>query len=421
MARTLALTILLAAVLVAPASAAIRREGIAQHLRAFAAIGEQHADNRAATTPGDAATTTYLGATLGALGYDITFQTFSFAYFEERRPPVLGGLRHGRDFVTARQSGSGAGEGRVRRIRGAGGCRARDFRALRRGELASVVGGDCPLEHVAANAHRAGALAMLLEDTSRPLPFALRPVLRLPVLQVAARKLRSLARSGRPVAVSVDAFRERRTTRNVIAERGSGRRVVMAGGHLDSVPEGPGINDNGSGMAAVLEVAEQMAADPPRNTTVRFGFWNAEEWGLRGSTAYVRSLSRAQRRRIAGYVNLDMVGSPNAVQLVYGTRFLRRALHRAIGLAAPIVVGASSDHAPFVRAGIPAAGIYTGGTEIKRRDEQRRFGGRAGKPMDPCYHRACDTLANASTKWAVRAANATLRVLRRLATRRGAR
>lgn len=420
MARTLALTILLAAVLAAPAAAAVRREGIDEHLRALADIAAQNGNSRAAATPGDAATAEYLGATLGALGYDITFQTFDFAYFEERRPPVLGDLRHGRDFVTARQSGSGTGVGRVRSIRGSGGCRTRDFGALRRGELAAVVGGDCTLERVARNAERAGAAAMLLEDSSRPLPLALRPVLRLPVLQVERRRLHALARSGRPVEVSVDAFRERRTTRNVIAERGSGPRVVMAGAHHDSVPEGPGINDNGSGVAALLEIAEQLAASPPRGATIRLGFWAAEEWGLFGSRAYVRSLSRAQRRRIAGYLNVDMVASPNAVQLVYGTRWLRRELHKAVGLAA-VVTGGSSDDGPFATAGIPAAGIYTGATEIKRRDEERQFGGRARRPMDPCYHRACDAVQNANTRWATRAANATLRVLRRLATRRAAR
>ena len=420
MARTLALTILLVTALSAPAAAAVRREGVDEHLRALAAIAAEHGGNRSAATPGDTATAEYLGATLGALGYDITFQTFDFAYFEERRPPVLGDLRHGRDFVTARQSASGTAVGRIRTIRGADGCRTRDFRALRRGELAAVVGGDCTLERVARNARRAGAGAMLVQDARRPLPYALRPVLRLPVLQVDARRLRALARSGRPVEVSVDAIRERRTTRNVIAERGTGRRVVMAGGHLDTVPEGPGINDNGSGVAALLEIAEELATDPPPGARVRLGFWAAEEWGLLGSRAYVRSLSRAQRRRIAGYVNVDMVASPNAVQLVYGTRRLRRALHKAIGLAA-VVTGGSSDDGSFLDAGIPAAGIYTGGTEIKQRDEARQFGGRAGRPMDPCYHRACDTAANANTRWTVRAANAVLRVVRGLATRRAAR
>ena len=421
MARTLALTIGLLAALAVPASAAVQREGIAEHLRALAAIGEQNSSTRAATTPGDVATAEYLGAQLGRLGYDITFQTFSFAYFEERRPPVLGDLQPGRDFVTTRQSGSGTGEGRVRAIRGSGGCKRRDFRALRRGELAFVPGGNCSLERSAKLADRAGAAAMLLADARRPLPFALRPVLRLPVLQVHTPRARALIRSGRPVRVAVDAVRERRTTRNVIAERGSGRRVVMAGGHLDSVPEGPGINDNGSGIAAVLEIAEEMAKDPPANATLRFGFWNAEEWGLHGSTAYVRSLAPVQRRRIKAYVNLDMVGSPNAVPLVYGKRWLRRALHKAIGLAAVIVVGASSDHAPFVKAGIPAAGIYTGGTEVKTRKEARLFGGRGGKPMDPCYHRSCDALANANVRWTTRMANVTLRVLRRVATRPAAR
>ena len=419
MLRALVLALALTGALAASASAAVTREGIAQHLRALAAIADANGGNRAASTPGDTATADYLAAQLRESGYEVRLQTFDFAYFEERRPPVLGGLRPGTDFVTARQSAAGEGTGRVRLIRRPG-CRRSDFRPLRRGELALVRGGDCTLERVAAHAAAAGAVAMLLEDSARPLSFALRPVLKIPVLQVERRRARRLARSGRSIPVSVDSFRERRQTRNVIAELGTGKRVVMAGGHLDSVPESPGINDNGTGIAAIVELARELAANQPAGTTLRFGLWGAEEWGLRGSTAYVRSLTKAQRRRIAGYVNLDMIGSPNPVPLVYGTRSLRRELHRALGLAAVVNAG-SSDDAPFAKAGIPAAGVYTGGTEIKRRVEERLFGGRAGRPMDPCYHRACDALETANTRWAARVANATFRALRRFATRRGAR
>ena len=61
----------------------------------------------------------------------------------------------------------------------------------------------------------------------------------------------------------------------------------MAGAHLDSVPEGPGINDNGSGVAAVLETAVQLGNSPKVHNAVRFGFWGAEELGLIGSRNYV--------------------------------------------------------------------------------------------------------------------------------------
>ncbi len=106
-------------------------------------------------------------------------------------------------------------------------------------------------------------------------------------------------------------------TYNVLAETAGGdaNNVVMAGGHLDSVTAGPGINDNGSGSAALLETAIQMAKVTPRNK-VRFAWWSAEESSLIGSTRYVESLSQAEGDRIALYLNFDMVGSPNYVRFV---------------------------------------------------------------------------------------------------------
>ena len=111
-----------------------------------------------------------------------------------------------------------------------------------------------------------------------------------------------------------------RRSPNVIGETGAAgaRRVVMAGGHLDSVPQGPGLNDNGSGVAAMLEIAEELGGRRlPAGTALRFGFWGAEEIGLIGSRRYVEGLSRTERGRIAAYINLDMVGSPGAEPAVY--------------------------------------------------------------------------------------------------------
>ena len=111
---------------------------------------------------------------------------------------------------------------------------------------------------------------------------------------------------------------ETRTDVNVIAELPGKNddNVVMAGAHLDSVTAGPGINDNGSGSAALLETALMMAKLKPQNT-LRFAWWGAEEGGLIGSTAYVDGLSQAERDRIALYLNYDMVGSPNYIFMVY--------------------------------------------------------------------------------------------------------
>ena len=91
-----------------------------------------------------------------------------------------------------------------------------------------------------------------------------------------------------------------RTIDNVIAETTTGNddEVVMVGAHLDSVQAGPGINDNGSGAATILEVAENMRNVHPTNT-VRFALWGAEEDGLLGADHYVTSLDAEQARDIA--------------------------------------------------------------------------------------------------------------------------
>jgi Zn-dependent M28 family amino/carboxypeptidase len=177
------------------------------------------------------------------------------------------------------------------------------------------------------------------------------------------------------------------------------------------VREGPGINDNGSGVASVLALAERLRD----RRGLRFGFWGAEELGLYGSRAYVASLSRAERRRIAGYVNLDMVGSPNAVRYVYGSGAVRAALEQALqarGLSFDkISIVAASDHAPFERAGIPAAGLYSGGEERKTARQARAYGGQAGRPLDSCYHRRCDMLRRVDPKVLAQLADAAGRAL----------
>jgi aminopeptidase S len=163
----------------------------------------------------------------------------------------------------------------------------------------------------------------------------------------------------------------------VIAETGRAGRILMAGGHLDSVPAGPGLNDNGSGVAALLEIAEQVAGRRlPPDTSLRFAFWGAEEIGLVGSRRYVDRLPRAERERIEGYINLDMVGTPGAEPGVYDNDArIAAALRRHLGSDAPRErLGASSDHAPFRAAGIAVGGIFTG--------------------LDDCYHERCDTIGN---------------------------
>jgi aminopeptidase S len=198
------------------------------------------------------------------------------------------------------------------------------------------------------------------------------------------------------------------TSYNLVADwpGGDPEHVVMTGAHLDSVSTGPGINDNGTGSAAVLEAALAWAAsgNTPRNH-LRFAWWGAEEQGLLGSNHYMRNLPTADKDRIDLYLNFDMVGSPNPGYFVYddnpagnGARDAMTAYYTSKGIPWEYIdVQGRSDHASFRSYGIPTTGMYSGGETIKTSAQASKWGGTAGQAFDPCYHRACDTTANVST------------------------
>jgi aminopeptidase S len=204
--------------------------------------------------------------------------------------------------------------------------------------------------------------------------------------------------------------------RNVIAQTKTGDpdHVVMAGAHLDSVEDGPGMNDNASGSAAWLEIAVRMGGSPEVTNQVRMAWWGAEEIDFNGSTHYVETLSRADRRKIALYLNLDVVASPNVAYLVEGgvgrgdgagpdgsaevARVLAERLAATGVTPERMEYEYGSDYIPFIKAGIPAAGGFTGDDEVKTRKQAALWGGQAGAVCDPCYHESCDRLNNINEK-----------------------
>ncbi|MGQ0837984.1 M28 family metallopeptidase [Actinokineospora sp.] len=195
---------------------------------------------------------------------------------------------------------------------------------------------------------------------------------------------------------------------NLIADYPGGdpNSVLMAGAHLDSVTAGPGINDNGTGSAGLLEVALTVSSQNLQPTKhLRCGWWGAEELGLVGSTNYVNSLPTAEKAKIKGYLNFDMIGSPNPGYFVYdadgqpaGSLELQRALEEhfvTIGVPTEETsVGGRSDHAAFARAGIPIGGLFTGAEVGKSSAQAQKWGGTAGTAFDACYHRSCDRTTN---------------------------
>ncbi|UQA90974.1 M28 family metallopeptidase [Streptomyces halobius] len=193
---------------------------------------------------------------------------------------------------------------------------------------------------------------------------------------------------------------------NLIADWPGGKedQTVMAGAHLDSVGRGPGINDNGSGSAGVLEVALAVSREGLKPTKhLRFGWWGAEEYGLVGSRHYVNNLG-GDRSKIDSYLNFDMIGSPNPGYFVYDDDARLEKVFKDWYAAKNIVTeietegDGRSDHASFKDAGIPVGGLFTGAGYIKSQEQAKNWGGEAGRPFDPCYHQSCDSTKNIDDK-----------------------
>ncbi len=404
-------------------------EGVREHQAALQAIADANGGIRTSGTPGFDASKDYVVDKMEAAGYDVTVQEFQFQTFialspsilEQVAPPPAGPIANS---IMA-YSGSGDVTAPVTVLAAppadaTPGCEAADFAGFPAGNIALIRRGACTFALKATNAYNAGASGVVIYNN---IPGVLNGTLGngftlnigvTSVTDVVGQQL--AATPGLVLRLKTDTFRGIATTYNVLAEspEGDPNNVVMAGAHLDSVNEGPGIQDNGSGSAAILEVAEQMAKVKPLNK-VRFAWWGAEEASLVGSTYYVANLSQAERDKIALYLNFDMIGSPNHVFFIYdgdnsdgvgnpagpaGSAEIEKLFEAYFNAAGEPFKGTDfsgrSDYGPFIAAGvdIPAGGLFTGAEGIKTAEEAATWGGTAGMAYDPCYHQACDTYAN---------------------------
>jgi Zn-dependent M28 family amino/carboxypeptidase len=371
-------------------------DNVLGHLTAFQAIADSNGGSRVAGQPGHDASARYVASRLREAGYTVDLQPFTFDFYREIAPAALEGRSRFRGVSAMRFSGSGDVTARPQR---AGlGCAAGDYRRFVKGRIAVVERGSCAFAVKAREAVAAGAAALVVVNQKGPFKGNANRPQPIPVLAVG-RKAGARAARLRRVRVVTKTESGTRSTYNVIAERAAARpggKVVMAGAHLDSRPEGPGINDNGSGSAAILELALRMAHER-LPTAVRFAWWSAEEEGLFGSKHYVAKLTPEERQNIEVYLNFDMIASRNHTYGVYkgaGERFFARYFSRRRLPYHVTDLNGASDYAPFSAADIAVGGLFTGGREAKTKAESVLYGGTAGQPKDACYHKACDTLAN---------------------------
>jgi Zn-dependent M28 family amino/carboxypeptidase len=421
---------------------AVTTAGVMEHLEALQGIADANNGTRASGTPGYAASKDYVVQKLRAAGYRPDVQEFDFPFYRQLEPatfeqvtPVPTSYADGEDFALMTYSGSGDVTAPVQAVDlnlgdlagSTSGCEASDFEGFTAGNIALVRRGTCTFATKVVNAQDAGASAVIVMNTGTAGAtdaFAGTlgaPVGTVPSLGTSFEIGQALA-EGATAHVAASTESEIRQTWNVHADSKTGAqaRMVQAGAHLDSVVPGPGINDNGSGSAALLEVAEQMANVRTANR-VRYSWWGAEELGLLGSEHYIDDLAEnhpSKLRKIQLYLNFDMVGSPNYALFVYdgdnsafpvgpgaaegpeGSAQIEKAFHdyfESQGLpSAETPFSGRSDYGPFIAQGIPAGGLFTGAEGVKTASQAALFGGTAGEAYDPCYHQACDTIDNVS-------------------------
>ncbi|MEU2799466.1 M28 family metallopeptidase [Streptomyces sp. NPDC007117] len=401
------------------------------HLQQFQAIADSTDGHRAAGSLGHDASAAYVYRQLQRAGYKVSYESFRFTYTETLAEKLAVVTPTPRDVtikamtytpstkeggLTARLVAVPADE--------TTGCEAADYAAADfTGAIALIKRGGCSFAQKQETAAAAGAAgAAVYNNVEGTLSGTLGDVSagKIPTggltLEEGEKLLADLAGGEVTVSFEIRELQQDRPTRNVIAETpgGSAARTVMLGAHLDSVTEGPGINDNGSGSAGLLDVALKLAKSKSKPANkVRFAWWSAEENGLIGSEKYVAALSEEQREQIKLYLNFDMIASPNGVQFVFdgddsdqvgagpgpeGSAQLERDINAFLDGKGKPHEGTDftgrSDYGPFIEVGIPSGGTDTGAEGIKTAAQAEVFGGEAGIAYDPCYHAACDDLDN---------------------------
>ncbi|MDP9848446.1 M28 family peptidase [Streptosporangium lutulentum] len=414
-----------------------------RHMEQLQKIADANGGTRASGTPGYDASAAYVAEKLRSAGYQVTEQNFEFPYFRDITEPVFNRVSPEAktytrkvDFRTMTYSGSGNVTAPVEgvdlvlpptpRSSSTSGCEESDFAGFTRGNIALIQRGACSFQIKAELAQAAGASGVIFFNEGQPdripddrvglLSGTLgAPTTRIPVVGTTFGVGEELSAAGTTVTLTTNTEGDpHRKTRNVLAESrwGDPNKVVMIGAHLDSVVDGPGINDNGSGTAGVLETALTTSGTQTTNR-LRFAFWGAEELGLLGSKHYVGALTPTEQDKIKMYLNFDMIASPNHFLGIYdgdnsdavgasagppGSDKIEKFFEDHFARSDLPYLGTDftgrSDYGPFIGVGIPSGGLFTGAEGIKTPSEAAAFGGRAGVAYDECYHKACDTIAN---------------------------
>lgn len=397
-------------------SAKVNADAIFGHLEELNGIATANRGNRAVGTPGFEATVDYVAGVLREDGFEVSTPEFEWLKMGDPGNPTLEVA--GRRYPVTQASPlaptqRGGVSGPSLRPRKPAGCVAADYVDVR-GALVIVDDTGCSVvvkQNAAVDRGAVGLLVVSAGGTKGLFEPGYYQKLTLPVAVIDRNTDAALRRTTAPVRLTLDGQASVAKSRNVIAQTTTGDtgNVVVAGANLDSAPRSPGINDNGTGVAALLTIAGELGSAPTVQNAVRFAFWGSESLGAAGK--YVSGLDDGQLDDIAAYLDANMLGSQNAGFFTYdgdqsaqtsdapeGSAGIERTLAGYLNLAgirpADIPLDTSADCGPFLAAGVPVGGLTTGSTQQKTAVQARLWGGRAGVPFDPNHGTARDGIEN---------------------------
>lgn len=409
-------------------AAGVTGSSVYRDLEALQSIADAHGGNRGYDRPGFTASAHYVAGRMKAAGYHVVEQAVPYTDFDVRTERLVvgdaGTPSRPVPVLMTRFTPSSGPRGitgpLVSPSAGRSGCSADDYQGVHAKDAIVVIGrASCGFGLQQQVAASVGARAVLMYYPT-PSPGNIYRLIAyspftIPMASVSQHDGELLAREaadgGLRAHLTLRARSVQRTTVNVLAETAGGDpgNVVMIGAHLDSVTEGPGINDNGTTAATVLQIALTLASRQHEvKNKVRFVWWGAEELVDIGSDYYVSQLPAEEKGRIAAVLNGELLASPNYGRFVWdpgsgGGHVIADLFAEYFdqhGLpyerVSPDSVG--SDHLPFEAVGIPVGGIDGGTLGVKTPEQQRLFGGTEGQMFDPCYHQPCDRIGDINRK-----------------------
>lgn len=394
---------------------------INRHLIAFQRFADRNGGLRTAYSGGYQASLDYVAGKLRGAGFNVSTHEFTYIRAVVDASSISTGSERmvPYEFLHSLNTPVGGLTGPllVVPVDANTGCQPEDYAGLSvAGTIALIRRGGCPFVQKQVVAANLGAIAAIMyNNVEGPGVGSLVSPANARIPTAGITKIegaRLVEHNGSVATIEVRQHDEQGTSHNLITQTRTGRQnnVVVAGAQLDAENTGAGINDNGSGAAALLEIALKLGPTPKVNNGMRFIFWGSEI-ETQGSKAYLRSLTFEQQLDIALYLNMSMIGSTNGGYFVYdgdnsdgigggpfGSSQIERALVEYLnGQGFPTEgtdVERDSDHLSFLSVGIPGGALYTGGFKYKTDAQVAKWGGTAGVGFDPCHQLSCDDLGH---------------------------